>query len=101
VFVWSGQNAGEYAVGHLLETRWQGSQWLTGGLLGPEASWMVFVVIVLMFWIFDRCYRTRNFHAEIPRHVAVNRMTPGLGLLVKHPITLIVRVLSANAWFRQ
>jgi membrane protease YdiL (CAAX protease family) len=56
LFVWSGQNAGEYAVGHLLETRWQGSQWLTGGLLGPEASWMVFVVIGLMFWIFDRCY---------------------------------------------
>jgi membrane protease YdiL (CAAX protease family) len=25
LFVWSGQNAGEYAVGHLLETRWQGS----------------------------------------------------------------------------
>ncbi len=61
VFVWSGQNAGEYAVGHLLETRWQGSQWLTGGLLGPEASWMVFVVIVLMFWIFDRCYRHKRF----------------------------------------
>jgi membrane protease YdiL (CAAX protease family) len=61
VFVWSGQNAGEYAVGHLLETRWQGSQWLTGGLLGPEASWMVFVVIVLMFWIFDRCYRHKKF----------------------------------------
>lgn len=61
LFVWSGQNAGESAVGHLLETRWQGPQWLTGGLLGPEASWMVFVVIVLMFWIFDRCYRHKKF----------------------------------------
>src|SRR5260370_40340911 len=61
LFVWSGQNAGEDAVGHLFETRWQGSQWLTGGLLGPEASWMVFVVIVLMFWIFDRCYRHKKF----------------------------------------
>jgi membrane protease YdiL (CAAX protease family) len=56
-FVWSGQNAGEYAVGHLLETRWQGPQWLTGGLLGPEASWMVFVVIAMMFVIFDRLHR--------------------------------------------
>jgi membrane protease YdiL (CAAX protease family) len=61
LFVWSGQNAGEYAVGHLLETRWQGPQWLTGGPLGPEASWMVFVVIVLMFVIFDRCYRHKKF----------------------------------------
>jgi membrane protease YdiL (CAAX protease family) len=61
LFLWSGQNAGEYAVGHLLETRWQGPQWLTGGLLGPEASRMVFVVIALMFGIFDRCYRHKNF----------------------------------------
>jgi membrane protease YdiL (CAAX protease family) len=61
LFVWSGQNAGEYAVGHLLETRWQGPQWLTGGPLGPEASWMVFVVIALMFGIFDRLYRDKKF----------------------------------------
>ncbi|HEY6348815.1 MAG TPA: type II CAAX endopeptidase family protein [Candidatus Angelobacter sp.] len=60
-FLWSGQNAGSYAVGHLLETRWQGPQWLTGGLLGPEASWMVFVVIVCMFGIFDRWYRHKKF----------------------------------------
>jgi uncharacterized protein len=61
LFVWSGQNAGEYAVGHLLETRWQGPQWLTGGLLGPEASWMIFVVIALMFVIFNRHYRQKKF----------------------------------------
>jgi uncharacterized protein len=61
LFVWSGQNAGEYAVGHLLETRWQGPQWLTGGFLGPEASWMVFVVIALMFVIFNRHHRQKKF----------------------------------------
>lgn len=61
LFVWSGQNAGEYAVGHLLETRWQGPQWLTGGLLGPEASWMVFVVIALMFGSFNRLYPSKKF----------------------------------------
>jgi uncharacterized protein len=61
LFVWSGQNAGEYAVGHLLETRWQGPQWLTGGLLGPEASWMIFVVIALMFGIFHQSYRHKKF----------------------------------------
>jgi uncharacterized protein len=61
LFVWSGQNAGEYAVGHLLETRWRGSQWLTGGTLGPEASWMVFVVIALMFGVFSRRYRHNKF----------------------------------------
>jgi len=65
LFVWSGQNAGEYAVGHLLETSWQGPQWLTGGLLGPEASRMVFVVIALMFWIFDRSYREKKSPVEV------------------------------------
>jgi hypothetical protein len=64
LFVWSGQNAGENAVGHLLETRWQGPQWLTGGLLGPEASWMVFVVIALLFGVFDRLYRRKKFPPE-------------------------------------
>jgi CAAX protease family protein len=61
LFVWSGQNAGEYAVGHLLEPRWQGPQWLTGGLLGPEASWMIFVVILLMFVVFNRQYPHQKF----------------------------------------
>ena len=61
LFLWSGQNAGEFAVGHLLETRWQGPQWLTGGLLGPETSWTIFPVIALMFWIFNKKYKEKNF----------------------------------------
>lgn len=61
LFVFSGQNAGEFAVGHLLQTTWQGPDWLTGGQLGPEASWMVFPVIVGMFVIFDRLYRQKKF----------------------------------------
>lgn len=61
LFIWSGQNAGEFAVGHLLETKWTGPDWLTGGLLGPEASWMVFVVIALLFAIFLWQYRRKQF----------------------------------------
>jgi membrane protease YdiL (CAAX protease family) len=61
LFVWSGQNAGQYAVGHLLESNWQGPERLTGGLLGPEASWMIFVVIALLFGIFHRNYRHKKF----------------------------------------
>lgn len=64
LFVWSGQNAGDYAVGHLLQTSWNGPQWLTGGLLGPEASRMVFPVIALMFVVFDRLYRRVRFPIE-------------------------------------
>jgi hypothetical protein len=63
IFFWSGRNGGEFAVGHLFETQWPGAQWLTGGLLGPEASWMVFPVTALMFLVFDRLYRQRKFPA--------------------------------------
>jgi hypothetical protein len=61
LFLWSGQNAGEYAIGHLLQTSWQGPQWVTGGLLGPEASRLVFPVIAIMFVVFDRLYRRVQF----------------------------------------
>ena len=66
IFVWSGQNAGEYAIGHLFETSWPGPQWLTGGQLGPEASWMVFVVIAVLFRSFDRVYRHQKFPTKSP-----------------------------------
>lgn len=65
LFLWSGKNAGEYAVGHLVEPRWDGPQWLTGGLLGPEASWMVFPVIAIMFVIFHRRYREKKFPSRM------------------------------------
>jgi membrane protease YdiL (CAAX protease family) len=64
LFVWSGRNAGEYAVGHLLQTEWKGPDWLTGGQLGPEASLLVFPVIGLMFFVFERLYRQARFRLE-------------------------------------
>lgn len=77
LFVWSGQNGGEYAVGHLLQTSWQGPQWVTGGLLGPEASRLVFPVIALMFIGFDRLYRKARFRLEDEQaegiHIATTR----------------------------
>lgn len=57
IFLYSGRNAGEFAVGHLLETSWLGPNWLTGGLLGPEASRLVFVVIAALFGAFVLIYR--------------------------------------------
>ena len=59
MFFYSGRNAGEFAVGRLLQTNWPGPDWLTGGLLGPEASRLVFIVIALLFLIFPRLYHPR------------------------------------------
>ncbi len=78
LFLWSGQNAGEYAVGHLLEALWAGPQWLTGGLLGPEASWMMFVVVALMFVLFQRWYPHRKFPSDAVSNVQeVQRQNQG------------------------
>ena len=60
IYVYSGRNAGEYALGHLLTTAWPGSNRVTGGMLGPEASWFVFILIVLLFVGFAFAYRGRD-----------------------------------------
>ena len=56
-FFYSGRDAGAFAVGHLLQTRWTGPDWLTGGSFGPEASWLMGVVLALLFVLFARLYR--------------------------------------------
>ncbi|HKF52568.1 MAG TPA: type II CAAX endopeptidase family protein [Candidatus Acidoferrales bacterium] len=57
MFFYSGRNAGEFGVGHLLQTSWTGPDWLTGGMLGPEASRLVFIVIALLLLIFPVLYQ--------------------------------------------
>jgi len=42
------------ATGHLLNSGFHGSRWLTGGSVGPEGSVLVFVVIVASWLLFDR-----------------------------------------------
>lgn len=66
IYFYSGRNAGEFAPGHLLATSWQGPNWLTGGLLGPEASWFVFVVTALLFIAFALMTRRKG----MPRSTA-------------------------------
>ncbi len=59
IFFYSGRNAGEYAPGRLFETAWPAGDRVTGGLLGPEASWFVFLLIALLFAGFHLAYRKR------------------------------------------
>ena len=59
-YVYSVPDSGEVAQGHLLNTSLHGSPWLTGGSVGPEGSVLVFVVVALMWVVFDRVYRPRD-----------------------------------------
>ena len=57
IFVYSGPNGGQFAPDRMLNATFHGADWLTGGQLGPEASLLVFPVIVAMFLAFHFLYR--------------------------------------------
>ena len=55
-FLYSVPDSGQVATGHLLSSSFHGARWLTGGSVGPEGSVFVFVVIALLWVVFDRIY---------------------------------------------
>lgn len=55
-FLYSVPDSGMSAPGHLMHSSLQGSRWLTGGSVGPEGSVLVFVLIAVMWFVFDRLY---------------------------------------------
>jgi membrane protease YdiL (CAAX protease family) len=59
-FLYSVPDSGAVVPGHLLNSSFHGSPWLTGGTVGPEGSVLVFVLIALMWVVFDRVYPARD-----------------------------------------
>jgi membrane protease YdiL (CAAX protease family) len=55
-FFYSVPDSGLVAPGHLLNSSFHGSRWLTGGSVGPEGSVLLFVLIAAMWILFDRLY---------------------------------------------
>jgi membrane protease YdiL (CAAX protease family) len=57
-------NRGKSVYGHLLNLRFHGPPWLTGGRGGAEASILVLPVLVALFLVFDRRHREAVFFPE-------------------------------------
>jgi membrane protease YdiL (CAAX protease family) len=55
-YFYSVPDSGGMSPGHLLNSSFHGPAWLTGGSVGPEGSLLVFVVIVMLWVLFDRVY---------------------------------------------
>jgi len=55
-YLYSVPDSGGMAPGHLLNSSFHGSRWLTGGSVGPEGSVLVFVLVAAMWMVFDRMY---------------------------------------------
>lgn len=60
-------NDGKPIPGHLLDLRFHGPDWLTGGPRGTEASLLVFVVLAGLFYFFNRAYPARASLASSDR----------------------------------
>lgn len=63
IYVFSGMNGGEFALGRLLQAEFPGSIRVTGGLLGPEASWFCFLVTVAAIVLLHFKYRPAKWPA--------------------------------------
>jgi membrane protease YdiL (CAAX protease family) len=55
-YLYSVPDSGAILPGHLINSSLHGPEWLTGGSVGPEGSYLVFVVIGALWVLFDRAY---------------------------------------------
>ena len=63
-FLYSVPDSGQVLPGHLLNSSLHGPDWLTGGSVGPEGSYLVFVVIGALWVLFDRVYPEVKYGAN-------------------------------------
>jgi uncharacterized protein len=59
-FFYSVPDSGMVAPGHLLRSSLHGSDWLSGGSVGPEGSVLCFVVIAILWIVFERMHPKAN-----------------------------------------
>jgi membrane protease YdiL (CAAX protease family) len=62
-YLFSVPDSGGMMTGHLLNSSFHGPPWLTGGSVGPEGSLIVFIVIPVMWVLFDRMYPDVKYQA--------------------------------------
>jgi membrane protease YdiL (CAAX protease family) len=65
-YLYSVPDSGGVSPGHLLKSSFHGPKWLTGGSVGPEGSVLVFVLLALLWVIFDRVYPEVKYNSNPP-----------------------------------
>jgi membrane protease YdiL (CAAX protease family) len=65
-YLYAVPNSGTTQPGHLLSSWVSGKVWLTGGTVGPEGSVLCFVLLVVLWVVFDRMYPTATFRMGLP-----------------------------------
>jgi hypothetical protein len=65
-YLYSVPDSGGVSPGHLLKSSFHGPKWLTGGSVGPEGSVLIFVLLVLLWILFDRTYPEVKYNSNLP-----------------------------------
>lgn len=60
-FLYSVPDSGSLLPGHLFKSAMHGPDWLTGGSVGPEGSYLIFGIIAALWLAFDRAYPTVKY----------------------------------------
>ncbi|HZQ23099.1 MAG TPA: type II CAAX endopeptidase family protein [Terriglobales bacterium] len=72
-FLYSVPDSGGTMPGHLLSSAFYGPAWLTGGSVGPEGSVLVFVIVAVVAFAFDRAYPVAQpFGGQQPSSTALS-----------------------------
>jgi membrane protease YdiL (CAAX protease family) len=65
-YLYSVPDSGTLLPGHLINSSLHGPDWLTGGSVGPEGSYLVFVVIGALWVLFDRAHPEVKYGLSTP-----------------------------------
>jgi len=60
-FLYGVPDSGFVSPQHLLSAKFSGPAWITGGTVGPEGSWFIFVVLALIALVIHFAYPNRRF----------------------------------------
>jgi membrane protease YdiL (CAAX protease family) len=63
-YLYSVPDSGGISPGHLLKSSFHGPNWLTGGSVGPEGSILIYVLLLLLWIVFDRAYPEVMYNAD-------------------------------------
>ena len=65
-YLYSVPDSGGVSPGHLFKSSLHGPNWLTGGSVGPEGSALIFVLLILLWVVFDRAYPEVRYNPAPP-----------------------------------
>ena len=75
-FLYSVPDSGFVSPGHLLKSTLHGPQWLTGGSVGPEGSVLLFILVAVLWVVFDRLYPEVRYNTMQVRPPQTSQAAP-------------------------